>query len=248
MQGSAADLLAALGGIDPEGVRTIRRGCPASGQPIPRQQVDPVFTRPQIEAAHRAAGCVENIDRHLVGRARQFEAHHVFEFGRADAVARHQHGASDQVGRLRHLVDAHACGERLQGGIHVLDALHRGKLGHLAGHLGVVERVQRILVLHLRDQQGQKAVFGFLDGAAGCCSRAGAEQAADTACVLYRTHGVSFLGFRFDCSGWHHWPRFRVLSSRVLVVFIISTLDWYEREAEIMLTISSTTLTLGMVT
>ena len=39
-------------------------------------------------------------------------------------------------------------------------------------------------------------------------------------------------------------PRFSVLSSRVFAVFMISALFWYEREAEIMLTISSTVLTL----
>ena len=40
------------------------------------------------------------------------------------------------------------------------------------------------------------------------------------------------------------WPSCSVFSSRLLAVFITSMLFWYEREAEIMLTISSTALTL----
>ena len=45
-----------------------------------------------------------------------------------------------------------------------------------------------------------------------------------------------------------YWPICRVLSSSVLAVFMTSTLFWYEREAEIMLTISSTAFTLEWVT
>ncbi|MNW20424.1 hypothetical protein D3C71_2208190 [compost metagenome] len=45
-----------------------------------------------------------------------------------------------------------------------------------------------------------------------------------------------------------YWPICRVLRSSVLAVFMTSTLFWYEREAEIMLTISSTALTLECVT
>jgi len=41
--------------------------------------------------------------------------------------------------------------------------------------------------------------------------------------------------------------RERLLEQR-LGRFITSTLDWYERDADIMLTISSTMLTLGIVT
>ncbi len=40
------------------------------------------------------------------------------------------------------------------------------------------------------------------------------------------------------------WPSCSVFSSSDLAVFITSRLFWYEREAEIMLTISSTALTL----
>ena len=43
-------------------------------------------------------------------------------------------------------------------------------------------------------------------------------------------------------------PIVRVFSSNVFAVFIMSTLFWYEREAEIISTISSTTFTFGMVT
>lgn len=48
--------------------------------------------------------------------------------------------------------------------------------------------------------------------------------------------------------GRAYWPICRVLSSSDLAVFMTSTLFWYEREAEIMLTISSTALTLEWLT
>ena len=44
--------------------------------------------------------------------------------------------------------------------------------------------------------------------------------------------------------GSQPWPSCRVLGNRLLAVFITSMLFWYEREAEIMSTISSTGLTL----
>lgn len=51
---------------------------------------------------------------------------------------------------------------------------------------------------------------------------------------------------RWECAVY--WPRVRALEAIVLVVLATSTLAWYERDAEIMLTISSTTSTFGMVT
>ena len=45
-----------------------------------------------------------------------------------------------------------------------------------------------------------------------------------------------------------HWPSCSVLASSCWVVFITSMLFWYERDAEIMFTISSMTLTLLCVT
>ncbi len=46
----------------------------------------------------------------------------------------------------------------------------------------------------------------------------------------------------------HDWPICKVFINRLLAVFMTSRLFWYEREAEIMLTISSTVLTLLCVT
>ena len=51
-------------------------------------------------------------------------------------------------------------------------------------------------------------------------------------------------GFQRLRRGFQDWPICSVFCSSVLAVFITSTLFWYEREAEIMLTISSTGLTL----
>ena len=57
---------------------------------------------------------------------------------------------------------------------------------------------------------------------------------------------VVMVVFRAKCGVY--WPICSVLSSSDLAVFMTSTLFWYEREAEIMLTISSTVLTLDWFT
>ena len=46
----------------------------------------------------------------------------------------------------------------------------------------------------------------------------------------------------------NYCPMVSVLSNSVFEVFITCTLSWYERDAEIMFTISSTTFTLGIAT
>jgi hypothetical protein len=46
--------------------------------------------------------------------------------------------------------------------VELLDARDGADLRHLAGELGVVHRVERVLVLQLRDQQLQEPVAHFL--------------------------------------------------------------------------------------
>ena len=45
-----------------------------------------------------------------------------------------------------------------------------------------------------------------------------------------------------------YWPMASVFCTSDLIAFITSALFWYDREAEIMLTISSTTFTFGIAT
>ena len=59
------------------------------------------------------------------------------------------------------------------------------------------------------------------------------------------THGLSAPNVRAPVYWFDYWPSRSVASIISLAVFITSTLFWYERDAEIMSTISSTVLTLG---
>ena len=98
-------------------------------------------------------------------------------------------------------------------------------------------RVEGILVFHLRYQQLEKPVLYVVSSGFGRAFRAVGRKRVYSGCILDGTHG------RFP-----YCPIVKVFSSKVFAVFIMSTLFWYEREAEIISTISSTTFTFGMVT
>jgi hypothetical protein len=79
---------------------------------------------------------------------------------------------------------------------------------------------------------------------------AGGEETAGTVLmgVLGQVQGLGQKVNRRWLGSDRHCPICKVLSNRLLAVFMTSTLFWYEREAEIMFTISSTALTLLKVT
>ena len=128
--------------------------------------------------------------------------------------------------------------QALHGRVQLLDPGHGVDLRHLARDLGVVHRIERVLVAHLRDEELEEAVRR--DGRFVRARDGGRRADADVA------RG------RLGCADGHGgvpvfaqpWPSWIVLSSSDLAVFITSRLFWYERDAEIMLTISSTALTL----
>ena len=66
---------------------------------------------------------------------------------------------ADHAGRLQRLIGRHAVAQRLQSDIQLVYTGHRAELRHLRGHLRIVHRVQRILVLHLRDQQLEETIL-----------------------------------------------------------------------------------------
>src|SRR5206468_5812068 len=126
--------------------------------------------------------------------------------------------------------------QAVHGRVQLLDAVDGVDLRHLARDLRVVHRIERVLVLHLRDQQFQESVGAA--GRVGARAAAARERGRIGGVDRRDGHGGSFSGPSYD------WPICKVLSSSVFAVFMTSTLFWYERDAEIMLTISSTALTL----
>ncbi len=114
----------------------------------------------EIERVEHRARAGEDLDAHAVGRRRQLEAA-LAQAGRVGAqpIALDEHVAADQRRALQGLQLREVARQRLDGGVEPLDAGHGLDLRHLAGDLRVVERVERVLVLHLRDQQAQEAVL-----------------------------------------------------------------------------------------
>ncbi len=110
----------------------------------------------------------------------------------------------------------------LHRGVQLLDAADRVDLRQLGRHLRVVQRVQRILVVHLRDQQLQEAVLGVGARSFAASSLASA-RAEPTAISRQRAGG------RGDCAevighslSWRsrHWPICSVFCSSVRAVFM----------------------------
>ncbi len=204
------------------------------GRPV--ETVPPGTLGAEFERVDRQARAVEHLDLDAVGRRSELEAAFADAVADRHLVARHGHVAAHQGGALQRLHLHELARQRLDRTVQLLDAADRVDLRHLARDLGVVHRVERVLVLHLRDEQFEKPVrrgLDFLRRLGGRVERlaVGAERVDRGSC-----HGVRVPSV--------HWPSCKVLSSSVLAVFMTSMLFWYEREAEIMFTISSTAFTL----
>ncbi len=139
--------------------------------------------------------------------------------------------------------ELNCAGHAGHGLVQLLDAGHRVDLRHLRCHLGVVQRVHRVLVVQLRHQQFQETGPALPPG------RWLASEALVLPVVVPAVAWVGLMIMRISpgCRV-RYWPICRVLRSSVLAVFMTSTLFWYEREAEIMFTISSTAFTLEWFT
>ena len=148
------------------------------GLAVPAQRQRAGLLRAEVELAHDIAGAVADRDGHRVGRARQVHAQHRLAVGQVGGAAGDQHAVADQAGGLQRLAGLVAVLERAHGGVELVDAGHGGELGQLAGDLRIVERVQRVLVLHLRDQQLHEAVLGRAGavGRGGCRGLAGVHR------------------------------------------------------------------------
>src|SRR6185437_9439189 len=230
--------LAAAGGLDRNGVRPLRRLRAVVELAVPRERLGAGVERTEIETAHDFSGAIGDADLHVVGSRAEFETERRGGAIAADqhAIARHQHALADQRRGLQRLAGVDLAGDAFQRGVEVLDAADRVDLGQLRGHLRVVHRVQRILVLQLRDQQGHEVVLQVACGVR-LGGGAGVERAQHAR--IDRLRGGN---------GHQPSPSVRVLVIICLLVFSTSTLAWYEREASIMLTISSTGWTLGRLT
>src|SRR5690606_5109077 len=77
-------------------------------------------------------------------------------FGQVDLVARNEHLPPDHRCAIEHLRGAHGFGKRGESRLHFLNARHRTELRELPEKLARVHRLERILVLELRDHQLEK--------------------------------------------------------------------------------------------
>src|SRR5690606_12490606 len=206
-------------------------------------------------------------------------------------IARHQYFPPDQRSAIEHLRRAQCRRQRRQGVLHLMDAAHRAELGELTEKLARIHRLERVLILQLRNHQLQKLLLPelilLLD-----CARVSRCCACRSAVAGFRDdHRFSRLYAYRRTSAGHNIPperaRWRATRTRLrntfvslekgvllcvrakatllasitflllycpsrsvaniisFAVFMTSTLFWYERAAEIMLTSSSTVLTFG---
>ena len=126
----------------------------------PGEAVHAAAQRAELERAGDMAGSVQHLDAHVVGRPVELEAADAVAGQHRQPVARHGDLAADQAHALQRLQLHQLAVQSGHGGIQLLDAADGVDLRQLAGHLRVVERVQRVLVGHLRDEQLQEAVLG----------------------------------------------------------------------------------------
>jgi hypothetical protein len=193
----------------------------------------------QLDGVDHVAAGVEDLDLHP--RRRRWRVSkppctHDPRRWRSGGCPRSDDVAADQ-GRALHRLQLHelACSGPSTVRVELLDAVDGVDLRHLAGDLRVVHRVERVLVLHLRHQQLEEAVLGA--GLVGGGARRPRPLRRRKEVAKSTVVGMGF-------QGGLSWPICSVFCSRLRAVLMTSTLFWYEREAEIMFTISSTGFTL----
>ena len=222
-----SDTGAAAGGGDAEAVAVAvrhRAGGPFEGVAAAAQ-------RAQVQAAGHDAGGIEDLDLHLVGGRAQIEAADADTVGHRQPVAGDGDVAPDQRRALQRLQLHQLAVQAGHGGVELLDAADGVDLRHLAGDLRVVQRVQRVLVLHLRDQQLEEAVFAaglVLGRRRGAAGGGRCSASAEIALMLPPTLRVARHGGVRPRAAVraHDCPICSVFSSRLLAAFITSRLFW----------------------
>ena len=124
----------------------------------PREAVQSARLRAEVDGVGDLAVRGEDLDLHAVGRAGQLEAALAEAIGECEQLAGDDDVVADEARPLQRLHLHELVGQALHRRVELLDAAHGVDLRHLARHLRVVHRRERVLVLHLRDEQLQKAV------------------------------------------------------------------------------------------
>ena len=139
-------------------------------------------------------------------------------------IALDQHRFADPACRIAQARAGQLLLDRCQIGVHLGDAAGIGDGRHLRHHLGIIDRFERVLILHLRGQQLQEARL-IHRRVAGADFRVGIIDRKPRA-----------VG---DGGNARHLPILMVSSIRDLAVLSTWTLFWYMRAVSIMSTSSA---------
>jgi len=197
------------------------RALAAVGLAVPGKAMDARLQVAQIQGAHRQAVSILDGQGHVVGTAGQFDTPQSGATRQHQRGARHENVPSNHRCRLECLAADAALHQGFQRRVEALDAVHGANLRHLRGNLGVVERIQGILVLQLRGQKRQETVLR-LSHLGVRCACLGVDRIVDRLCAV-ATDGRGCHGGSF---AYGYWPIARVLSSSDFVVLMISALVW----------------------
>ena len=129
---------------------------------IPGQAVRPGIQVVHLLAVDNLAPFVGQIDPNIAGLGVQLEAQTRLTRFRPlelEALTRRQHLLADHVDRRQRRVLRRTGREVRHRLVQRLDTPNRTDLRQLRGHLGILHRVHRILVAHLRHQQLQEAIL-----------------------------------------------------------------------------------------
>ena len=108
---------------------------------------------PHVHRPQQLAAVAEDVNPYAIGRLGEAETALGLCAIDRQRIALRDHLAANEVGTLQGLPHAELIGQALQGLIDLLDPGHGVDLGHLGGHLGVVQWVQRVLVVELGNEQ-----------------------------------------------------------------------------------------------
>ena len=144
-----------------EGIDAVRSLCTRCRFAIPAQRQGTSVLRSQVQLVYQLPGSAADLDVHIVYRLLQIDAEDGLAFFQSHFSTGHEHATTNHAGCAQGLSGFVVAHQGLHGFIELINTGDGRELRQLAGDLGIVEGVQRILVLHLCHQQLHETVLGF---------------------------------------------------------------------------------------
>src|SRR5882672_471854 len=140
-----------------------RRGRAGVVQPVPVEAREARRLRSELQMAHHLAGRVADLDTHAACRRGHVDRAVERAAGRdRTAVALHKRRAADEARGLQRLIRHERAREAVERLLNARETRHRAELRELAQELAALERLERILVLELRDHEIQELILAEL--------------------------------------------------------------------------------------